>query len=226
MAAAEAAQAEPAAAQDPVSGDRFRRVFRTGRHVSARTGEQGRDHPLVRAEEREDDSLSESIFNSCESSMSVACDAPGRARMQRSRSGPGFPVRRTISRSRRFTRLRWTAEPTFFGTDNPHRERPSALSSAKSTSHRPATRFPFFWHSVKSRRFRSRKSFGKPSGRENGVRPSGVCGLCGGGRKERRAPVSCSSAPENREFSCDGGCWAGTCASWSLRPFRVKTLIL
>jgi len=226
MAAAETTNGEPPAADDPVSLDRFRRVLRARRDEAAGTGKQGRDHPLVRAEEREDESFSESMFNSCESSSTVAFGAPGRARMQRSRAGPGFPVRRTISRSRRLTRLRWTAEPTFFGTDNPHRERPSALSSAKSTSHRPATRFPFFWHSVKSRRFRSRKSFGKPSGRENGVRPSGVCGLCGGGRRERRVPSSCSSAPENRGFSCDGGCWAGTCASWSLRPFRVKTLIL
>jgi len=226
MTAAQAAHGEPSAVEDPVSGDGVRRVFRAGRDETAGSGKQRRDQPLVRAEEREDDSFSESIFNSCASSSIVARGAPGRARMHTSRAGPGFPSRRTISRSRRLTRLRWTAGPTLFGTDSPHRERPSALSSAKSTSHRPATRFPFFWHSVKSRRFRSRKSFGKASGRENGVRPSGVCGLCGGGRKERRAPSSCSSATENHGFSCAGGCWVGTCASWSPRPFRVKTLIL
>jgi hypothetical protein len=67
--------------------------------------------------------------------------------------------------------LRTTADPAFFGTERPQRERPRELPKAKITRHRPANRFPFFWQTVKSCRFRRRDSLGNRSPEEGSIRP-------------------------------------------------------
>ncbi len=131
------ADGQPTSVQRPVSLQRFHGVRRTARHESARRWQQGRQRDLITAHQKNqhpphhsrstpETSLSPIRVSSRRSSANVTRYATARARMMTS-SGPirGRISNRAISRNRRFSRFRATADSAYLGTMNPTRPSPS-----------------------------------------------------------------------------------------------------
>lgn len=112
------AQSQPASSSSAVPLDRLRGVRGTTRLESARRRQQRRDSSLVPADQQDEDVCEHRRWTHETSSSwswrKRASYASRRARTSTSalrpaRSSPGRTCRRSISRSRRFTRLRSTA---------------------------------------------------------------------------------------------------------------------
>src|SRR4051794_41470640 len=163
MAEGVAAQQAPAgqddAAQYAVPRDRLYGVARARRLVLAAARQRRRDEPLVEADGAQDGAAGErahragvaaSAFSSSSSSArrmparpscSASSRAGGRATTTTSwPDGTSGAAASKASRTRRLTRFRGTAPPTFRDTDSPRRGRPSSRGGVASAPRAAASR--------------------------------------------------------------------------------------
>ena len=166
MTAADSLDAHPDAARHAVTRNGFLHVFRAGRIEPARARKHGRDPALVKPKGRDygcshrDNSLSISR-SSC---SGAASSTARRGLMTRSQRRSTRAKRsRSISRIRRFARLRFVALPKARGMVKPMRGPwPSSrgTGSAKAANKGPDTFRPCSYTRRKSADFRMRTVFG------------------------------------------------------------------
>ena len=166
MTARDPANGKPAAAQCSVFLDCFDRVCGAGWIITARRRQQRRQRDLISANEQDHHGAHERtyapgvlavtrdsiVFTSRRNASIVALYASRRARMEISiaaRSGNGGNARsdgnsstRTSSRSRRFRRLRSTAECWCRGTTIPTRGQSRGEASTRTSRYTVRIRFP------------------------------------------------------------------------------------
>ena len=234
VAATEAAQRQPAAAQDAVSSDRLLAVARTGRRKAAGRREQRRDRELIKADQPNRQSFHRPPSAACgplivmvsrarrkssstapRSADQSATALGARARNTRSQLGVrSIRRRRTASRIRRRTRFRTTALPTRRLTTTPSRGCPSSLDAVFSTRSELAQDRLLARTCWKSADPRSRYARCMP------VRPapwpkrqSVACGRVGAAAAGRSGRRGCSSSSENRARACAESAWVDRCAS-------------
>ena len=181
MAPAYASKRQPAALECAVSFDRVLAVFGAGWKVSARgAGAIVRRKKLaVETDEGEGQTLQHYAQTAVDFRRASRPKAPSswRSAFLRSpypaseasflaittRSQPSLPISSAaICRNLRFIRLRRTALPTLFPTENPNLLTSRPLGIAPSTRNPFALRLPFLRTRSKSRLLRSRRSLAAP----------------------------------------------------------------
>lgn len=181
MAPADSSDRQPAALEGAVSFDRVLAVFGTGWKVSARgAGAIVRRKKLpVETDESQDQALWDHAQTAVDFRRASRPNAPSswpsaslRSRYPASeasflaittRSQPSCPTSSAaMCRNLRFTRLRRTALPTLFPTENPDLLTSRPLGIAPSTRNPFALRLPLLRTRSKSRLLRSRRSLAAP----------------------------------------------------------------
>jgi hypothetical protein len=180
MATAEAANSQPRSAQNSVRFQRLEKVSRTSRLKAATRGwpaeerEHGREQQLIAANkktrEKEHQGARIEARSARRNHSSFSCAWVAFAAYGRATTTSQTPARnrrwavRTISRSRRRTRLRTTAVPMCFGVTNPARNDFSSFTlSAPRTRKRPRSAVPCPFTRANSAGRMSRFVFGKES---------------------------------------------------------------
>ena len=130
---------------------------------------------------------------------------------------------RKYSRTRRFTRLRFTALPIVFTpTANPSLGRPSLFGMASTLNKESEDRVPLRWTASNWVFLVRRPRRGSPLAGDPGAgpacrafRPTDACGLWLAGCARWHARSSSPCAHGSHGSSCDGGCSVEMCASCS-----------
>ena len=239
MTAGDPARAHPATPHESVSLDRLLRVAGAGRLVATTAGEPGEKHP-VEPDRADPDPTSQPPHLRCRPSRTPPCrrsrwTAPtiaswsasttaGRAMMRTSQPGwNAGAITLSTARSRRRTRFRTTAPPSFRPVDNPKR--------VVSRFVRRNRAWRSGWDREVPRRCSAAKSFGREIVTSRGasvprpsVRPTVASGRGGDARQGPDARPWSSSGLGSRAPWRDGASWAGTSASWGWRAILSMSL--